>query len=97
MSVGAQGVVSVSSHLVGNQMQAMIKAFLDGDNQTAIKLHLELFPLFKVLFCETNPIPVKTALILQGWSLGSFRQPLAPLDPALTRQLTEVLKNLSLL
>lgn len=97
MSVGAQGVVSVSSHLVGTQMQAMIKAFLDGDNQTAIKLHLELFPLFKVLFCETNPIPVKTALILQGWSLGSFRQPLAPLDPALTRQLTGVLKNLSLL
>ncbi|MGB2927211.1 MAG: 4-hydroxy-tetrahydrodipicolinate synthase [Limnothrix sp.] len=97
MSVGAQGVVSVSSHLVGSQMQAMIRAFLDGDNQKAIALHLELFPLFKTLFCETNPIPVKTALILQGWNLGSFRSPLSPLDPALTKNLTQVLKNLSLL
>lgn len=97
MSVGAQGVVSVASHLVGKQMQQMIQAFLTGQNQEAIALHLKLFPLFKVLFCDTNPLPVKTALILQGWSLGSFRPPLCPLDPVLTKQLTQVLKDLSLL
>lgn len=97
MSVGAQGVVSVASHLVGKQMQQMIQAFLAGQNQEAIALHLKLFPLFKVLFCDTNPLPVKTALILQGWSLGSFRPPLCPLDPVLTKQLTQVLKDLSLL
>ena len=97
MSVGAQGVVSVASHLVGKAMQQMIQAFLAGNNQEAIKLHLKLFPLFKVLFCDTNPLPVKTALILQGWSLGSFRPPLYPLDPHRTKQLTQVLKDLALL
>ncbi|OKH18295.1 4-hydroxy-tetrahydrodipicolinate synthase [[Limnothrix rosea] IAM M-220] len=97
MSVGAQGVVSVASHLVGEPMQQMIQAFLAGNNQEAIDLHLKLFPLFKVLFCDTNPLPVKTALILQGWSLGSFRPPLYPLDPNRTKQLTQVLKDLTLL
>ncbi len=97
MSVGAQGVVSVASHLVGPQMQAMIQAFLAGRTQEAIDLHLKLFPLFRVLFCDTNPLPVKTALILQGWRLGSFRPPLSPLNPALTKQLTQVLKDLALL
>ncbi|ACA99271.1 MULTISPECIES: 4-hydroxy-tetrahydrodipicolinate synthase [Cyanophyceae] len=97
MSVGAQGVVSVASHLVGPQMQAMIQAFLAGRTQEAIALHLKLFPLFRVLFCDTNPLPVKTALILQGWRLGSFRPPLCPLSPDRTKQLTQVLKDLSLL
>ncbi|MBV5259514.1 4-hydroxy-tetrahydrodipicolinate synthase [Synechococcus moorigangaii CMS01] len=97
MSVGAQGVVSVASHLVGPQMQAMIQAFLAGRIQEATDLHLKLFPLFRVLFCDTNPLPVKTALILQGWRLGSFRPPLSPLSPDLTKQLAQVLKNLSLL
>lgn len=97
MSVGAQGVVSVASHLVGKQMQTMIDAFLSGDHQGAIEQHLKLFPLFKVLFCDTNPLPVKTALILQGWNLGSFRPPLYPLDPTRTKQLMQVLKDLSLL
>lgn len=97
MSVGAQGVVSVASHLVGNQIQQMIQAFLKGDNQEAIAINLKLFPLFKVLFCDTNPLPVKTALILQGWSLGSFRNPLYPLDPQRTKQVTQVLKDLTLL
>ncbi|AFY40521.1 dihydrodipicolinate synthase [[Leptolyngbya] sp. PCC 7376] len=97
MSVGAQGVVSVASHLVGKPMQEMIQAFLAGENEKAIAIHLKLFPLLKVLFCDTNPLPVKTALILQGWSLGSFRPPLYPLDPHRTKQLTQVLKDLSLL
>jgi 4-hydroxy-tetrahydrodipicolinate synthase len=97
MSVGAQGVVSVASHLVGPQMQAMIQAFLAGHTQEAVELHLKLFPLFRILFCDTNPLPVKTALILQGWRLGSFRPPLAPLEPGLTKQLTQVLKDLALL
>ena len=97
LSVGAQGVVSVASHLVGKQMQQMIDAFLDGQNQQAIALHLKLFPLFKILFCDTNPLPVKTALILQGWNLGSFRPPLYPLDPNRTKQVAAVMKDLALL
>ncbi len=97
MSIGAQGVVSVASHLVGKQIQSMIQAFTSGQTQEAIAIHLKLFPLFKTLFCTTNPIPVKTALILQGWNLGSFRHPLCPLPPHLTKQLTQIMQELALL
>lgn len=81
LAVGGQGVVSVASHLVGKQLQQMIKAFGNGQIQTATQIHLQLFPLFKALFVTTNPIPVKAALRLQGWQVGSTR---LPLDDALT-------------
>jgi 4-hydroxy-tetrahydrodipicolinate synthase len=76
LAVGAQGVVSVASHLVGQQLQQMIQAFEQGQPQLATKLHLALFPLFKLLFVTTNPIPVKAALRLQGWQVGATRLPL---------------------
>lgn len=73
LSVGSSGVVSVASHLVGNQMQSMIEAFITGDNQQATAIQLKLFPLFQSLFMTTNPIPVKAALNLQGWQVGKLR------------------------
>lgn len=76
LAVGAQGVVSVASHLVGDELQQMIQAFEAGQPQTAIQIHLRLFPLFKALFVTTNPIPVKAALRLQGWQVGMPRLPL---------------------
>ncbi|NEO83407.1 MAG: 4-hydroxy-tetrahydrodipicolinate synthase [Spirulina sp. SIO3F2] len=97
LSVGAQGVVSVASHLVGPDLKAMVNAFSQGDVQTAMALHLKLFPLFKGLFCSTNPIPVKAALALQGWSVGGLRPPLCELAPEQQTQLTEVLRSLNLL
>ncbi|KGF72246.1 dihydrodipicolinate synthase [Neosynechococcus sphagnicola sy1] len=97
LAVGAQGVVSVASHLVGQQLQTMVQAFLAGQVQQATQIHLQLFPLFKSLFLTTNPIPVKTALQLQGWSVGSLRSPLCEPSPDLVQNLQVVLQQLSLL
>jgi 4-hydroxy-tetrahydrodipicolinate synthase len=97
LAVGAQGVVSVASHLVGTELRQMIQAFFAGRVVEARSRHQRLFPLFKALFCSTNPIPMKTALRLQGWSVGGFRAPLCELDPSQLTQLETVLRSLKLL
>ena len=96
LAVGGVGTVSVASHLVGNQMQKMIQAFAEGDNQQATSIQLKLFPLFQALFMTTNPIPVKTALNLQGWNVGKLRTPLCELQLNLLEQLKIILKELDL-
>jgi 4-hydroxy-tetrahydrodipicolinate synthase len=95
MSVGGCGVVSVASHLVGNRLQAMLQSFEMGKVAQAIEEHLTLFPLFKALFLETNPIPVKAALALRGWEVGSVRSPLVPASDTVKQRLSEVLQQLS--
>lgn len=97
LSVGGIGVVSVASHLVGSQLQQMIQAFEKGQTQVATQIHLTLFPLFKALFCTTNPIPLKVALKLQGWAVGSTRLPLGDPPAELSQTLEPVMKELSLL
>lgn len=97
LAVGGIGVVSVASHLVGIQMQQMIQAFEKGETQVATQIHLKLFPLFKALFCTTNPIPLKAALRLQGWEVGSTRSPLCDLPADLSQTLKTVLAELSLI
>ncbi|MEB3259802.1 MAG: 4-hydroxy-tetrahydrodipicolinate synthase [Cyanobacteriota bacterium] len=94
LAVGASGVVSVASHLVGDTIQSMIQAFLSGNNEEALALHQELVPLFKALFCTTNPIPVKAALELQGWPVGSPRLPLVPADRQVRERLSSILAAL---
>ena len=96
LSVGAKGIVSVASHLVGLQLQQMIQAFEAGKIEAARDIHLKLFPLFKVLFATANPIPVKAALNLQGWDVGSTRLPLYEAESELTQQLETVLEELDL-
>jgi 4-hydroxy-tetrahydrodipicolinate synthase len=96
LAIGAIGVVSVASHLVGNQLQQMIQAFNAGKIATATEIHLQLFPLFKTLFLTTNPIPVKQALKLQGWEVGSTRLPLCEADSDVTDKLKAVLEKLDL-
>lgn len=97
LAVGGCGVVSVASHLVGRPLRAMIEAFHAGEVATARDLHLQLLPLFQVLFCTTNPIPIKTALQLQGWPVGNPRPPLCELPDPLRDRLTAVLNDLELL
>ena len=97
LTIGSSGVVSVASHLVGSQIQSMIAAFLDGDNLQATKIQLKLFPLFQTLFMTTNPIPVKTALKLQGWQVGKLRTPLCELQLDLLAKLKLTLQELSLI
>ncbi|MEA5580882.1 4-hydroxy-tetrahydrodipicolinate synthase [Nodularia harveyana UHCC-0300] len=97
LAIGATGIVSVASHLVGNQLQQMIQAFNAGNIETATEIHLQLFPLFKALFLTTNPIPVKQALKLQGWAVGSNRLPLCEADSDVSDKLKVVLENLNLI
>ena len=97
LAIGGQGVVSVASHLVGPQIQKMIQAFFAGQHQLATQIHLELFPLFKALFVTANPIPVKAALRLQGWQVGSTRPPLADSTEELADVLQSVMSDLSLI
>ena len=94
LSVGAMGVVSVASHLVGDTIQAMVQAFLAGQNGEALTLHDKLLPLFKALFCTTNPIPVKAALELCGWAVGAPRLPLLPADSHVRERLSSILAAL---
>ena len=95
LAVGGSGVVSVASHLVGEQLQQMIEAFEAGQVQVATQIHLQLFDLFKALFLTTNPIPVKAALKLQGWDVGSTRPPLCDPPIEVTQKLKDVLSQLA--
>ena len=97
LTVGAIGVVSVAAHLVPEQMQQMIQAFEQGNNQLAMKIQLNLLPLYQILFATTNPIPVKCALNLQGWQVGGLRSPLCELQLELKDSLNTILQELNLL
>jgi 4-hydroxy-tetrahydrodipicolinate synthase len=97
MSLGANGVISVANHILPKKVRDMVHSALEGDFTTARKLHYELFPLFKAMFMDTNPIPVKTA----AWMLGlieekSFRLPLCEMSPEKEEKLREVLKSYGL-
>ncbi len=97
LALGAHGVVSVASHLVGRKMQEMVKAFFAGQWQEALAIHQQLFPLFRGLFLTTNPVPVKTALKLLGFPVGEVKLPLVPLTAAEEDRLKDVLKKVQLL
>ncbi len=94
LSVGAVGVVSVASHLVGLQLKEMIESFQIGKVSKALTIHEKLQPLFKALFMTTNPIPIKAALELSGWDVGSPRNPLSPLPLDMRKQLSIILESL---
>ncbi|WP_108669639.1 4-hydroxy-tetrahydrodipicolinate synthase [Peribacillus acanthi] len=80
MAIGASGIVSVASHVIGNEMQEMISLFLEGKLQEASKKHQKLAPLMLGLFMAPSPSPVKTALQMKGIDVGSVRLPLVPLS-----------------
>ncbi|MCP9799214.1 4-hydroxy-tetrahydrodipicolinate synthase [Synechococcus sp. RedBA-s] len=94
LAVGAVGVVSVASHLVGREIQRMISAFLAGELAAALALHERLLPLCRALFATTNPIPVKAALELEGWPVGAPRLPLVSADSDVRARLTSALAAL---
>lgn len=93
MSLGAHGVISVASHVVGNDMQKMIKAFKSGNIKDALNMHLKLYPLFRKLFMAPNPVPVKAALAKIGIIKEYVRKPLVVLDDEEKQELLSVLKN----
>ena len=94
LAVGAVGVVSVAGHLVAGEIQQMIRAYFAGQVADALRLHRRLFPLFKVLFITTNPVPVKAALRLLGFDCGRPRLPLVDVTPKEEEQIRGVLRSL---
>lgn len=82
MSLGAVGVVSVASHIIGNEIQAMIKAFNSGNVKEAIALQHKYYPVFKKIFMAPNPVPVKAALAKIGIINEDVRLPLVQLTKA---------------
>ncbi len=93
LAIGGSGVVSVASHIIGNEMKEMIQAFMRGDNKEAAKLHQRLLPIMKALFAAPSPVPVKTALQMKGLDVGSVRLPLVPLTEQERLQLMHVLQG----
>ncbi|MGV2941164.1 4-hydroxy-tetrahydrodipicolinate synthase [Mesobacillus sp. LC4] len=79
LAIGGAGIVSVASHVIGNEMQAMVDAFFSGRNADAAKMHQRLLPVMEGLFAAPSPAPVKTALQLKGLDVGSVRLPMVPL------------------
>lgn len=93
LAVGAYGIISVAAHVVGPQMQAMIKAFRAGEVDRAAEIHRQLMPVFRGLFTVTNPVLVKAALELQGFPVGGLRAPLVDATPEEVSALRKVLAN----
>jgi 4-hydroxy-tetrahydrodipicolinate synthase len=97
MAVGAVGVVSVASNVVPKPMTELVSNFLGGHATDSMRIHLRYFQLFKDLFIESNPIPVKTALNLMGMIGGEFRLPLCEMGNANREQLSRTLRTIKLI
>ncbi|MBT9156098.1 MAG: 4-hydroxy-tetrahydrodipicolinate synthase [Firmicutes bacterium] len=82
LAVGADGVVSVASHIIGQEIAEMTNAYFAGDYRRAKTVHAKVFPLFKALFCTTSPIPLKWALNRLGLPGGTLRPPLYSISQA---------------
>ena len=93
MSVGAVGVVSVASNLFPAEICSLVRAFESGNMTEGEKLHHKLFPLFKALFIEPNPVPVKTALGWRGAISGECRLPLCEMTEANQVRLRKTLED----
>jgi 4-hydroxy-tetrahydrodipicolinate synthase len=93
MAVGAAGVVSVASNLFPAEVCALIRACESGDLKLAEQLHRKLLPLFKDLFIEPNPVPVKTALGWRGVMSGEVRLPLCEMSEANRARLRKTLEE----
>ena len=93
MSVGAVGVVSVASNLFPVEVCALVRAYECGDTKLAANLHCKMFPLFKDLFIEPNPVPVKTALGWRGLMSGKVRLPLCEMTEGNQARLRKTLED----
>lgn len=92
MAIGADGIVSVASHIIGNEMQQMLADFTSDNIKQAASQHRKLLPIMNALFAAPNPVPVKTALQLTGIQTGKVRLPMIPLNEEETITLRQLLQ-----
>ncbi|MDD3656240.1 MAG: 4-hydroxy-tetrahydrodipicolinate synthase [Atribacterota bacterium] len=98
MSIGGKGVISVVANIIPDKVSSMIKAYLEGNSQEALEIFQKVvYPLSRVMFYETNPIPVKTAARLIGLPAGDLRLPLVDMEENNFKKLKEDLKRFGLL
>lgn len=97
LSVGGTGVISVAANVAPGPVCDLVDDALAGDYETAQGIHHELGPLFRAMFAETNPIPVKEALRIQGYGNGNLRSPLTPPKTAITEELEAILEQADLI
>jgi 4-hydroxy-tetrahydrodipicolinate synthase len=97
MSVGASGVISVASNIIPKEISHLVQAFLKGKPQVALKLHNKFYPVFKALFLETNPVPIKSAMAMLGLVEEEYRLPLVKMKPANRKLLKKALQDSGIL
>src|SRR5665647_155276 len=97
MAVGAQGVISVASNVIPREVSQMVKLFASGKSAAALRLHEKFYPLFKDLFIETNPTPVKAALAMMKLIEEEYRLPLVQMNPKNWEILRTTLKRCGVL
>jgi 4-hydroxy-tetrahydrodipicolinate synthase len=97
ISVGASGVISVASNVIPKEMSAFVRLALAGDMAGAREMHRAYYPLFRDLFIDTNPIPVKAALALMGRINPVFRLPLCEPTEKVREQIAHTLRSLNLM
>ena len=97
LSLGGIGVISVVSNVAPHDVHEMVMSFLNGDIEKARQIQLRELPLVDALFCEVNPIPVKTAMNLMGKEVGPLRLPLCEMEPENLEKLKKAMKDYGLL
>jgi 4-hydroxy-tetrahydrodipicolinate synthase len=97
LSLGGDGVISVATNLIPKPVVSMVDSALNENFIAARKMHYKLLPLFKGLFIETNPIPIKEAMTMCGMDAGDLRLPLCNMIPENKEKLHLLLKSLNLL
>ena len=97
MAVGGHGVISAVANIIPGDMVNMVKAIENNDLKTATELHQKMFPLIKAIFIETNPIPVKQALVLMDKVKLEYRLPLVEMTSDHKLELIKVMRNYGLI
>ncbi|MBB5172020.1 4-hydroxy-tetrahydrodipicolinate synthase [Texcoconibacillus texcoconensis] len=95
VAVGGDGIVSVSSHIIGEEMQEMVTAYKNGNIVEAARIHQEILPVIQGMFSAPSPSPVKAALQLIGVDVGSVRQPILPLTEEELAYVSSLVKQTS--
>jgi len=95
LAIGGAGIVSVASHIIGNEMQDMVNSFRSGNLQAAAEKHRSLLPIMKALFAAPSPGPVKAALNMNGVPVGGVRLPMIPLNEVELASLKKALQPLT--
>ena len=97
MALGGKGVISVASNIVPKEMHGLVEFALNGEFEKAKKIHYQLLPLFKGIFLETNPIPIKAALAMKGMIKESYRLPMCGMKDENKEKLRKILMDLRII